>query len=212
MTRYGDVLELVAESDGAFAILNGGDALELRFPASQLPPPAPGHVRTFFFYSWGGTRTATTTWWAETASRRCRWSRAPATIGASVTTRAGCRSTGRHASRRRTPVPPRERPRRSAVNPSPHRILGNATLHPARLGGLRLAILTLSGAARRRVARMRRSPQLAGGLEDTPRSTRRHRLGRRDPRPAVRHDAGTPSGTRCSMRTGAGLPPASSRC
>jgi tetratricopeptide (TPR) repeat protein len=53
VTRYGDVLELVAEPDGALAILNGGDALELRFPASELPPPAPGHVRTFFFYSLG---------------------------------------------------------------------------------------------------------------------------------------------------------------
>jgi tetratricopeptide (TPR) repeat protein len=53
VTRYGDVRELVTERDGRLAILDGGDALALRFAASDLPPLPPGMVRTFFFYSVG---------------------------------------------------------------------------------------------------------------------------------------------------------------
>jgi hypothetical protein len=34
-------------------ILNGGDALELRFAASDFPPLPPGRARRFFFYSVG---------------------------------------------------------------------------------------------------------------------------------------------------------------
>jgi hypothetical protein len=53
VTRYGDVLPLVAGRDGELVILNGGDALELRFAASDFPPLPPGRARTFFFYSVG---------------------------------------------------------------------------------------------------------------------------------------------------------------
>jgi hypothetical protein len=53
VTRYGDVRELVAARDGRLALLNGGDALELHFAASDFPPPREGRERTFFFYSIG---------------------------------------------------------------------------------------------------------------------------------------------------------------
>jgi tetratricopeptide (TPR) repeat protein len=53
MTRYGDVHPLVTGRDGELAILSGGDALELRFTASDLPPLPSGRTRTFFFYSVG---------------------------------------------------------------------------------------------------------------------------------------------------------------
>jgi hypothetical protein len=53
VTRYGDVLELVAGRDGELVMLNGGDALELRFAASDFPPLPSGATRTFFFYSVG---------------------------------------------------------------------------------------------------------------------------------------------------------------
>jgi hypothetical protein len=47
------VLPLVTQRDANLVLLNGGDALELRFPASGLPPPERGRARTFFFYSVG---------------------------------------------------------------------------------------------------------------------------------------------------------------
>jgi hypothetical protein len=53
VTRYGEVLDLVQRRDQRLAILNGGDALELRFPSSALPPVPAGKVRTFFFHSVG---------------------------------------------------------------------------------------------------------------------------------------------------------------
>jgi hypothetical protein len=53
VTRFGDVLPLVTQRDARLVLLNGGDALELRFPASDLPPPGGGRARTFFFYSVG---------------------------------------------------------------------------------------------------------------------------------------------------------------
>jgi len=52
-TRYGDVRELVRSRDNALALLNGGDALTLEFPAADLPELADGYVRDFFFYSSG---------------------------------------------------------------------------------------------------------------------------------------------------------------
>ena len=52
-TRYGDVLELVGARDGRMALLNGGDALRLRFDSHSLPPPDEGLRRTFLFYSVG---------------------------------------------------------------------------------------------------------------------------------------------------------------
>jgi hypothetical protein len=53
LTRTGDVLELVAERDGELVLVGAGDALELRFDAAALPPPAPGLRRTFLLYSVG---------------------------------------------------------------------------------------------------------------------------------------------------------------
>jgi len=53
VTRYGDVRRLLTRRDGELAILSGGDALELRFAASDLPPLPRGRTRTFFFYSVG---------------------------------------------------------------------------------------------------------------------------------------------------------------
>ena len=52
-TRYGPALELVAARDNALALINGGDELTLAFPASQLPPAAPGLARDFFLLSCG---------------------------------------------------------------------------------------------------------------------------------------------------------------
>jgi hypothetical protein len=49
-TRYGDVSELVASRDEGLALLNGGDELTLKFPASSLPPKPAGSVREFFLY------------------------------------------------------------------------------------------------------------------------------------------------------------------
>jgi len=53
VTRFGDVLPLVTHRDAKLVLLNGGAALELRFPVSDLPPPERGRTRTFFFYSVG---------------------------------------------------------------------------------------------------------------------------------------------------------------
>jgi hypothetical protein len=52
-TRYGDVLELVGQRDERLAVLNGGDALRLRFAAAEFGPVPAGQVRTFFLYSVG---------------------------------------------------------------------------------------------------------------------------------------------------------------
>ncbi len=52
-TRYGDVSELVARRDEGFALINAGDELTLKFPASSLPPQPPESVREFFLYSDG---------------------------------------------------------------------------------------------------------------------------------------------------------------
>ncbi len=52
-TRFGDVLPLIDSQDNKLAILNGGDALTLRFRADELPPVSVGRKRTLFFYSVG---------------------------------------------------------------------------------------------------------------------------------------------------------------
>jgi tetratricopeptide (TPR) repeat protein len=52
-TRYGPVDELVAKSDDALVLLNGGDELTLSFPVQNVPPKPPGHQRDFFLYSVG---------------------------------------------------------------------------------------------------------------------------------------------------------------
>ncbi len=57
-TRYGDVLELVRDRDDKFAIINGGDAVTLRFPADDLPPIPVGMTRSLFFHSIGWEKDA----------------------------------------------------------------------------------------------------------------------------------------------------------
>lgn len=52
-TRYGDVLELVTQRDEKLLLVNGGDAVTLRFPAKHLPPLPRGSTRTYFFYAVG---------------------------------------------------------------------------------------------------------------------------------------------------------------
>jgi Tfp pilus assembly protein PilF len=52
-TAYGDVLPLVTGRDDRLVLLNGGDALTLRFDAGSLAPPPAGLRRSFFFYSVG---------------------------------------------------------------------------------------------------------------------------------------------------------------
>jgi len=52
-TRYGDVVELLAERDDRIAILNAGDTVEIAFAADALPPVQTGWSRSFFFYSVG---------------------------------------------------------------------------------------------------------------------------------------------------------------
>lgn len=47
-TRYGDVQELITETDGKIAVLNGGDALALECPEAAFPSVPAGFTRTFF--------------------------------------------------------------------------------------------------------------------------------------------------------------------
>ncbi|HMO65385.1 MAG TPA: hypothetical protein PKE47_09230, partial [Verrucomicrobiota bacterium] len=57
-TRYGPVDELLAERDGGLAILNGGDALGLKFAATSLPARPAGAQRTFFLFTVGWDKDA----------------------------------------------------------------------------------------------------------------------------------------------------------
>lgn len=57
-TRYGDVLELLAEPDDASVILAPGDEIDLELDLADLPPPAPGMTRTFFLESHGWDKDA----------------------------------------------------------------------------------------------------------------------------------------------------------
>jgi len=57
-TRYGDVRELVTARDRRLLIMNGGDALTLRFAPHALPPLTQGWTRTLFFYSVGWDKDA----------------------------------------------------------------------------------------------------------------------------------------------------------
>ncbi len=52
-TRYGDVLELVAQQDQRLVIANAGDAMEIHFDPEPLGSVPEGHKRSFFFYSVG---------------------------------------------------------------------------------------------------------------------------------------------------------------
>jgi hypothetical protein len=50
LTRFGDVQPLLGDVDDRFVILSAGDAIDLRFDASTIPPPAPGMTRTWLLY------------------------------------------------------------------------------------------------------------------------------------------------------------------
>jgi hypothetical protein len=52
-TRYGDVTELLAARDERLVLINGGDAIRLRFEAGNLPELPAGWQRSVFFYSVG---------------------------------------------------------------------------------------------------------------------------------------------------------------
>ncbi len=49
-TRYGDVTQLVLNSDDEFVIARQGDAINLEFPVDNLALPATGMVRDYFFF------------------------------------------------------------------------------------------------------------------------------------------------------------------
>jgi len=49
-TRYGDVKELLKESDDQYVIFNSGDEVTLRFDAAQEPPLPKRWVRDYLFY------------------------------------------------------------------------------------------------------------------------------------------------------------------
>ncbi len=57
-TQYGDVRELIDTRDERIAILNGGDAMTLRFPRHALPSRIDGQQRSFYFYSVGWDKDA----------------------------------------------------------------------------------------------------------------------------------------------------------
>lgn len=52
-TRYGDVRELLLESDSRYVIMNAGDEVTVEFDATALPPLPPGWKRDFLIYSDG---------------------------------------------------------------------------------------------------------------------------------------------------------------
>ncbi|HXZ11691.1 MAG TPA: FG-GAP-like repeat-containing protein [Candidatus Sulfotelmatobacter sp.] len=52
-TRYGDVTDLVRNSDDEFVIFGSGDEVAIDFDATKLPDPPPGWVRDYFFYADG---------------------------------------------------------------------------------------------------------------------------------------------------------------
>lgn len=57
-TRYGPVEALIAKTDNAVAVLNGGDELTLEFDAAELPPRPPGTERSFFLQNVGWDKDA----------------------------------------------------------------------------------------------------------------------------------------------------------
>ena len=56
-THYGSVNELVAQTDDALVILNGGDELALTFK-TDLPPKPVGYSRAFFLHVVGWDKDA----------------------------------------------------------------------------------------------------------------------------------------------------------
>jgi len=57
-TRYGDVSELIRQTDNGLALLNGGDELTLHFSERVLPPRTSNSHRTYFFYAVGWDKDA----------------------------------------------------------------------------------------------------------------------------------------------------------
>ncbi len=57
-TRFGDVTELLADSDDRLAILGAGDAMTIRFRADQAPPLPPGWKRDFIIHNVGYDKDA----------------------------------------------------------------------------------------------------------------------------------------------------------
>ena len=57
-TRYGEVDELVRESDNALVLLNGGDELTLGFRADRIPAKPEGYHRNFFIHLVGWDKDA----------------------------------------------------------------------------------------------------------------------------------------------------------
>ncbi len=53
LTRYGDVLSLLRQSDDQFVIMGNGEEVVLSFEASQLPQLPAGWQRTYLFYTAG---------------------------------------------------------------------------------------------------------------------------------------------------------------
>jgi tetratricopeptide (TPR) repeat protein len=58
LTRFGEVKPLLASIDDQFVILSAGDAIDLRFDASQVAPPKPGMSRTFLLFLDGWAKDA----------------------------------------------------------------------------------------------------------------------------------------------------------
>jgi tetratricopeptide (TPR) repeat protein len=52
-TRYGDVRELLTAADDRFVVMGPGDAVEVSFDASELPPLPLGWTRSLFFFAHG---------------------------------------------------------------------------------------------------------------------------------------------------------------
>jgi hypothetical protein len=52
-TRYGDVFDLLRDSDDRFVVFGSGEGLKLDFDAKQLPALPLGWVRDYFFYADG---------------------------------------------------------------------------------------------------------------------------------------------------------------
>jgi hypothetical protein len=53
LTRFGDVTELLRDTDDRFVLFGPGDDLTVRFDAGQLLPVPPGWTRSFVLRTWG---------------------------------------------------------------------------------------------------------------------------------------------------------------
>ena len=62
-TRFGEVRELLTEVDDRLVVMGPGDEIRVLFDARDLPPPAPGFVRTVFLESYGWDKDADRNTW-----------------------------------------------------------------------------------------------------------------------------------------------------